>query len=47
MSDRCMCGDPWCWSCGRAMGTYPEKEEEDADEAYEKHRQDEVDNETV
>lgn len=43
MNERCMCGAWDCPSCGRAQGTYVEREEPDPDEAYEKLRQDEVD----
>lgn len=43
MTERCKCGDPDCSSCGRAMGTYREREEPDTDELYEKARQEEVD----
>lgn len=43
----CLCGDPYCPSCGRAQGTYPEKIEPDADEAYEQARQEAVDKEPL
>lgn len=37
----CLCGDPWCPSCGSAMGTYPGTgtPEPDPDAAYEEARQ--------
>lgn len=35
MNGPCLCGDPWCPSCGGAMGTYRGAGEPDPDQAYE------------
>lgn len=39
----CLCGDPLCPSCGRAMGTYPEPPDPDPDEGYDRAAQAELD----
>lgn len=41
ISEPCMCGDPECGICGPLQGYYPP--EEDEDEAYERTRQQEID----
>lgn len=45
VSERCYCGDSLCPSCGRTLGTYPEPPAPDPDAAYEKQRQEELDDE--
>lgn len=46
MTEPCKCGDPWCPSCGSAMGTYRERDEPDPDAAYDRERQKEIDDAT-
>lgn len=41
----CMCGDPYCGTCGPLQG-YDNSDHEDEDEAYERFRQEEIDNES-